>query len=84
MNKLVMIISMLAFGCASTPTTQEENMTAHLDDGQVCIEENYDLVEKGWSYSDIEKLCSPDAHWGQRYIIDNCRRCEWRCCTNEG
>ena len=73
MANVVGIVSVfLLLGCTSTQTWHDKmiqdmcfdrcpecciNTTAKADDGGVCIEENQDLLEKGWTKERIEKYC---------------------------
>ena len=82
MKLLALIVSMLIVGCPSVQKMPEGNGAAYAENGDACVEENQDLLSRGWSEQQLHELCDSGTHWGSRYIIDNCRRCNWECCSD--
>ena len=60
---------------------EESNLVAQLEDGEVCFADNYDMLSKGWSDSQLDEWCNDPSKWHERMVADKCRECP-ECCIS--
>ena len=80
MNNLLLGLCTIALiGCGGTSS----NQVAFEENGDACLEENADLLKKGWSKSRLIKWCGlreEDETWHDRMVADVCAKCV-ECCV---
>ena len=56
MREILLILAGSMYSCGGY--MPEGNLAARFDEGAVCLEENYDLVELGWTPSQVSQMCN--------------------------